>query len=69
MFLSQSEHKVTTTSIASAQGLSMQQKQVDNILDEYKDIFSLATEVLLDPGGYWWPPTCSKFQLAHLDSF
>jgi hypothetical protein len=22
-----------------------------------------------DPGGYWWPPTCSKFQLAHLDIF
>jgi hypothetical protein len=23
----------------------------------------------IDPGGYWWPPTYSKFQLAHLDSF
>jgi hypothetical protein len=22
-----------------------------------------------DLGGYWWPPTCSKFQLAHLDNF
>jgi hypothetical protein len=20
----------------------------------------------IDPGGYWWPPTCSIFQLAHL---
>jgi hypothetical protein len=22
-----------------------------------------------DSDGYWWPPTCFKFQLAHLDSF
>jgi hypothetical protein len=24
---------------------------------------------LSDLGGYWWPPTYSKFQLAHIDSF
>jgi hypothetical protein len=22
-----------------------------------------------DLGGYWWPPTCFKFQLAHIDNF
>jgi hypothetical protein len=22
-----------------------------------------------EPSGYWWPPTYSKFQLAHLDNF
>jgi hypothetical protein len=43
MIHSQSEQKVTTTSMASAQGLSMQQKQVDKIMEEYKDIFSSPT--------------------------
>ena len=23
----------------------------------------------IDPGGYWWPPTCSKLELVHLESF
>jgi hypothetical protein len=45
MILSQSEQKVTATSMASAQGLSMQQKQVDKIVEEYKDIFSSPTGV------------------------
>jgi hypothetical protein len=35
----------------------------NNIAIEYS-FFSF-----FDPGGYWWSPTCSKFQLAHLDSF
>ena len=40
MILSQSEQKVTTTSMASAQGLSMQRNLVDKIVEEYKNIFS-----------------------------
>jgi hypothetical protein len=47
MIHSQSEQKVATTSMASAQGLSMQQKQVDKIMEEYKDIFSSPTGVPL----------------------
>jgi hypothetical protein len=37
---SQSEQKVASTSMAFTTGLSTQQKQVDKVMDEYKDIFS-----------------------------
>ena len=45
MILSQSEQKVKTTSMAFAQGLSMQQNQVDKIMEEYRNIFSAPTWV------------------------
>jgi hypothetical protein len=38
--------KVSTTSVASTQSLSLQQNQVDGIMEEYRDIFSSPTEVL-----------------------
>jgi hypothetical protein len=47
MIHSQSEWKVATTSMASAIGLSMQQKQVDKVMEEYKEIFSSPTRVPL----------------------
>jgi hypothetical protein len=34
------KEKVATTSVASTHSLSLQQKQVDEIVEEYKDIFS-----------------------------
>jgi hypothetical protein len=40
-----SKKKVTTTSMASTQSLSLQQKQVDGIMEEYRDIFSSPTGV------------------------
>jgi hypothetical protein len=43
----QSEWKVAATSMASVTGLSMQQKQVDKVVEEYKDIFSSPTRVPL----------------------
>jgi hypothetical protein len=43
----QSEWKVAATSMASMTGLSMQQKQVDKVMEEYKDIFSSPTGVPL----------------------
>jgi hypothetical protein len=47
MSLPQSERKVAATSMASATGLSMQQNQVDKVVEEYKDIFSSPTGVPL----------------------
>jgi hypothetical protein len=47
MIHSQSERKVATTSMASMTDLSMQQKQVDKVVEEYKDIFSSPTGVPL----------------------
>jgi hypothetical protein len=41
----QSKKKVVTTSMASTQSLSLQQKQVDGIMEEYRDIFSSPTGV------------------------
>jgi hypothetical protein len=41
-----SKHKVTVTSVASTQCLSSQQKKVDGIVEEYKDIFTSPTRVL-----------------------
>jgi hypothetical protein len=37
--------KVNATSVASTQHLSLQQKQVDEIMEEYKDIFASPTGV------------------------
>jgi hypothetical protein len=42
---SHSKHKVSTTSVASTDHLSLQQKQVDEIVEEYRDIFSSPTGV------------------------
>jgi hypothetical protein len=41
----QSKLKVVTTSMASTQSLSLQQKQVDGIMEEYRDILSSPTRV------------------------
>jgi hypothetical protein len=41
-----SKKKVIATSMASTQSLSLQQKQVDRIMEEYRDIFSSPTRVL-----------------------
>jgi hypothetical protein len=43
----ESEFKVTTTSMASIEGFSMQQNQVDKVMEEYKDMFSSPTGVPL----------------------
>jgi hypothetical protein len=40
-----SKKKVAATSVASTQSLSLQQKQVDGIMEEYRDIFSSPTGV------------------------
>jgi hypothetical protein len=40
-----SKKKVVTTSMASIHSLSLQQKQVDEIVEEYRDIFSSPTKV------------------------
>jgi hypothetical protein len=40
-----SKQKVIATSVASTQSLSLQQKQVDGIMEEYRDIFSSPTGV------------------------
>jgi len=47
MIHSQSEQKVAATSMASMTDLSTQQKKVDKIVEEYKDIFSSSTRVPL----------------------
>ena len=47
MILTQSERKIIATSRASMIDLSMQQKQVDKVVEEYSDIFSSPTEVPL----------------------
>jgi hypothetical protein len=47
VILSQSEWKIMTTSKASMVNLSTQQKQVDKVMEEYKDIFSSPTGVPL----------------------
>jgi hypothetical protein len=41
-----SKQKVATTSVASTQCFSLQQKQVDEIVEEYRDIFASPTGVL-----------------------
>jgi hypothetical protein len=43
----QSEWKVAATSMESSTGFSTQPKQVDKVLEEYKDIFSSPTRVPL----------------------
>jgi hypothetical protein len=45
MIRAHSKQKVATTSVASTQRLSLQQKQVDEIVEEYKDIFVSPIEV------------------------
>jgi hypothetical protein len=40
-----SKQKVVATSVASTQSLSLQQKQVEKIVEEYRDIFSSPTGV------------------------
>jgi hypothetical protein len=40
-----SKQKVTATSVTSTQSLSLQQKPVDRIVEDYKDIFSSPTGV------------------------
>jgi hypothetical protein len=40
-----SKKKVIATSVASTQGLSLQHKQMDEIMEEYRDIISSPTEV------------------------
>jgi hypothetical protein len=45
-----SKQKVVATSVASTQCLSLQQKQVDRIMEEYRDIFASPTGV----------PTCCQ---------
>jgi hypothetical protein len=42
---SRNEQKVVATFVTSTQSLSLQQKQVDRIMEEYKDIFSSPTGV------------------------
>jgi hypothetical protein len=42
---SHSMQKIATTSMTSTKSLSLQQKQVDGIMEEYKDIFSSPTRV------------------------
>jgi hypothetical protein len=41
-----SKQKVVATSVASTQHLSLQQKQVDKIVEEYRDIFTSPTGVM-----------------------
>jgi hypothetical protein len=45
VIISQSEKKVPATSMASTKGLSTQQKKVDKVMEEYKDILSSPTRV------------------------
>jgi hypothetical protein len=40
-----SKKKVTATSMDSTQNLSLQQKKVDEIMEEYRDIFSSTSRV------------------------
>jgi hypothetical protein len=47
MIHSQSDWKVTATSMASVTYLSMHDKKVDKVMEEYKDIFSSTTGVPL----------------------
>jgi hypothetical protein len=46
MIHAHSKKKVIATSVASTQCLSLQQKQVDGIVEEYRDVFSSSTGVL-----------------------
>jgi hypothetical protein len=46
---SEGEQKDTTTTAASSQDLSIQQKQIDKIVDEYQDVLAAPTGV---------PPHC-----------
>jgi hypothetical protein len=45
VILAHSKKKFVATSVASTQSLSLQQKQLDKIVEEYKDIFSSPTRV------------------------
>jgi hypothetical protein len=45
MICAHSKQKVAATSVASTQSLSLHQKQVDGIVEEYRDIFSSPTGV------------------------
>jgi hypothetical protein len=45
MIRAHSKQKVATTSVSSTQCLSLQQKQVDGIVEEYRDIFASPTGV------------------------
>jgi hypothetical protein len=47
MILSQSEWNFVATSMASTTNLSTQQKEVDKVVEEYKDMFSSPTWVPL----------------------
>jgi hypothetical protein len=47
MVHSQSEKKIVATSITSAQSPATQQKQVEKVVEEYKDIFTSPTRVPL----------------------
>ena len=47
MVRSQSEKKVVATSTTFAQSPAIQQKQVDKVMEEYKDIFTSPTGVPL----------------------
>jgi hypothetical protein len=46
MIYDHSKKKVIATSVASTQSLSLQQMQVNRIVEEYRDIFSSPTRVL-----------------------
>ena len=48
MIHSHSEQKVVTTSMTSTRAPTTQQKKVDKVVEEYKDIFTLPTRVPLD---------------------
>jgi hypothetical protein len=45
VIFSHNKKKFIATSVTSTQSLSLQQNQVDRIMEEYKDIFSSPTEV------------------------
>ena len=47
MIHSQGEKKVVATSMASTWDSTTQQKQVDKVMEEYKDIFTFPTRVPL----------------------
>jgi hypothetical protein len=71
MIFSQSEQKVITTSMTSTQGLSTQQKRVDKVVEEYKDIFSSPTGVPSALSGQAFNrsnPWCTSTQWASLSS-
>jgi hypothetical protein len=47
MVLSEGDYKVTVTAKTSAWGLSAQHQKVDEIVEEYKDIFTFPTMVIV----------------------